>query len=279
MENISSVNEKKIEYKYKSFSIHLPSDHRLPLYQQQFPKYDRFLPHLVRYCKPKDTVIDIGANVGDTLAGMVDNNTELNYVCIEPDNFFYQFLLNNIELIKSSNINLNVQTFKSLVGKNVKTVSLTGKNGTKHSVLDEQGEINSMELDEILSTASIANVRILKSDVDGFDYDVLDSSIKFIIKHRPLIFFECQYEHQYQKDGYLQTMKVLKSLGYSKWTIFDNFGELILQTEDLQVISQMMNYIWQQNLALTARTIYYFDILVTRPEESLFIEKVLIDYV
>lgn len=60
-----------IEYHYKEYSIKLPANHMLPVYQKYHPKYDRFLPHLVKYIEPSDTVIDVGANVGDTLAGIV----------------------------------------------------------------------------------------------------------------------------------------------------------------------------------------------------------------
>ena len=67
----------KIEYKYNDFSILLPADHMLPLYQKVHKKYDKFLPHLVKYIKNYSTIIDVGANCGDTLAGMVDANKNI----------------------------------------------------------------------------------------------------------------------------------------------------------------------------------------------------------
>src|SRR5574340_220037 len=69
-----------IEYQYTTFTILLPADHLLPDYQQSHKLYDRFLPHLVNYIEPKATVIDVGANCGDTLAAMYESNKSLTYI-------------------------------------------------------------------------------------------------------------------------------------------------------------------------------------------------------
>lgn len=263
-------------HKYKDFSIKLPANHLLPYYQKQHPKYDRFLPHLVKYVTPLDTIVDIGANVGDTLAGMIEKNSASNYICIEPDDYFFSYLEENIALIKTSIKGLKIQTIKALVGKNVTNVSLDGKGGTKHAVINNQGGIKSLPLDELISNK--LNIRILKSDVDGFDYDVLDSSVEVIKNHKPMVFFECQYDAEYQMNGYKKILNTLELEGYCDWTVFDNFGEIVVRTNNIITIKQLMNYIWQQNVGKATRTIYYFDILSVRSTDSVFIDKVLIEY-
>ncbi len=263
-------------YQYKEFSIKLSANHLLPEYQERHLKYDRFLPHLAKYATAADTIVDIGANVGDTLAGMAEQNSISNYICIEPDDSFYNHLEKNIARIKKSIKSLKIQTIKALVGKNISNVSLYGKGGTKHAVIEDEGRTKSLPLDEIIPNT--LNVRILKSDVDGFDYDVLDSSMAVIEANKPIIFFECQYDFEYQKNGYINTLKVLESSGYCDWTVFDNFGELVVRTNNINIISQLMNYIWQQNIGNATRTIYYFDILCVQKKDSLLIDKVLSEY-
>lgn len=66
-------------YKVKNFDLQIPIDHRLPLYQSQFANYDRFLPHLAKQLDSNDLVIDIGANVGDTVAAMLLENPNLRF--------------------------------------------------------------------------------------------------------------------------------------------------------------------------------------------------------
>ena len=263
-------------YKYKDFSIKLPENHLLPSYQKKHLKYDRFLPHLVKYVTPLDTIVDIGANVGDTLAGMIEKNSTSNYICIEPDACFFSYLEENIALIKTSIKGLKIQIIKALVGKNITNVSLDGKGGTKRSVINNQGGIKSLPLDEIIPNG--LNIRILKSDVDGFDYDVLDSSIEVIKNHKPIIFFECQCDVEYQMKGYFETLNSLESEGYCDWTVFDNFGEIVVRTNNINIIKQLMNNIWQQNLGKATRTIYYLDILSAQSTDSTLIDKVLAEY-
>ena len=265
-----------ISYKYRSFSINLPAHHLLPEFQKQHPKYDRFLPHLTRYINDSETIIDIGANIGDSLAGMAEQNTTANYICIEADDSFYRHLEDNIKRIKTSINHLKVTTIKALVGKNISNVSLDGQNGTKHAILKNEGGLKSSPLDELIPNES--SIRILKSDVDGFDYDVLDSSMVVIKKHKPILFFECQYDHEYQKAGYLKTLSALQQAGYCDWVIFDNFGEIVIRTGEMSIIVQLINYIWQQNTGRSTRTIYYYDILAVHKEDSSLINKVLEEY-
>ncbi|MFI3222636.1 MAG: FkbM family methyltransferase [Methylococcaceae bacterium] len=273
---IAQETDTPILYQYKDFTIKLPANHLLPTYQKQHLKYHRFLPHLAKYATASDTIVDIGANVGDTLAGMVEKNPNSNYICIEPDQVFYRYLEENIERIKISIKGLKIQTIKALVGKNISNVSLDGKGRTKHAVISNEEGIKSLPLDEMLSNES--NIRILKSDVDGFDYDVLDSSMTAIESHKPIVFFECEYHFEYQKSGYSQILKSLESVGYCDWTVFDNFGEVVIRTTDISILNQLMDYVWQQHVGKTTRTIYYFDILAVQKTDSMLINKVLSEY-
>jgi tRNA G46 methylase TrmB len=90
--NRSEAKDESVLYELGRLLIHLPRYHKLPEYQQRHRQYDRFLPHLIKDLDHDDIVIDVGANCGDTLAGMVSKNPKLHYICIEPDNEFYSYL-------------------------------------------------------------------------------------------------------------------------------------------------------------------------------------------
>lgn len=266
----------QVMYEYKDYSIMLPANHLLPLHQKNHLKYDRFLPHLVRYMDDSAVVVDVGANVGDTLAGMVEKNSSLTYICIEPDDAFYFYLLENIGRIKRSLESLNVYPIKALVGKNISNVELDGEGGTKHAVIGKGGGIASLPLDKII--ADDVKIRVLKSDVDGYDYDVLDSSMPLIEKYKPIIFFECLHDFEYQLNGYIKTINSLRLVGYSEWAVFDNFGELMLRTGDVAAIHNLMDYTFKQNCGIATRTIYYYDILTFHKDDIALMNKVLDDY-
>lgn len=265
-----------IEHKYKNFSIFLPSYSEIPKYQELYKKYDRFLSYLVSYINSDETIIDVGANVGDSLAGMIEENENCSYLCIEADEYFFDFLCKNVEIIKNKMNNSKIFLNNSLVGKNITNVSLEGTRGTKHAVIDSNGGIQSKALDEIvLMYPEIKNIRLLKSDVDGFDYDVINSSLEIIKKYKPLIFFECQYDFKWQLNGYLKLFNTLNSLGYDRYVVLDNFGDIMLQTVEIKIIKQLLEYIERQNNKESTRTIYYFDILAIHKDDTLNIDDLI----
>jgi FkbM family methyltransferase len=273
----------KTEYRYRSFSIRLPADHLLPFYQSVYGTYDKFLPHLVRYLEPGATVIDVGANCGDTLAGMYDTNDQLSYVCVEPDEVFFQYLSENALRMRNSNPAASIRLYKALVGKSVSQAALQGHGGTKHAVqIDEPmpavKSIASVTLDNLVLPIQSGRVQLLKSDVDGYDFDVLDSAEQLIAEHLPILFFECHFGDSNQKSGYQKTIEALQRSGYRAWTIFDNYGDVVLRTGEIEVLFQLFDYVDRQNAGFTARTIHYFDVMAsTEPHEAL-LTTVISDY-
>jgi hypothetical protein len=54
---------------------------------------------------------------------------------------------------------------------------------------------------------------------------------------------------------------MLNSIGYSNWTFFDNFGSIILSTQDFAIVVDLMRYLALQNSHIFDRTIFHFDVL------------------
>jgi hypothetical protein len=67
-------------------------------------------------------------------------------------------------------------------------------------------------------------------------------------------------------------------MGYQDWSIFDNFGELICRTNDIEQVIYHMNYIWIQNKKSATRTIHYYDLLTVKKQDSILVDAVLADY-
>jgi FkbM family methyltransferase len=274
-----------VSQRYRDFTILLPAEHLLPLYQRQHPRYDRFLPHLAAALGADAAIIDVGANCGDTLAGMVERNRDAMYVCIEPDDGFFAYLQDNIARIRASLGQISVHAVQSLVGKSVGKVNLAGSGGSRHAVAVDgatagagAGGHASATLDSILAALPALNVRLLKSDVDGFDYDVLDSAAGLLAAQAPILFFEAQCDREEQLAGFTATIGWLESLGYRHWTAFDNFGSVVLRTADSGQIVQLLGYVWKQNQGLATRTIHYFDVLACTAADAVFIDGVVDRY-
>ncbi len=267
-----------IEYQIGSITIFIPNDHRLPVYQSTHPRYDRFLPHLAKFLQKNDVVVDVGANVGDTLAGLFDTNKHLEFVCIEADDTYFGYLETNIAAIRKAGYDLKVTTISAFVGKALVSAAIERGGGTARASITQQGTVRSRTLDDLLDQAQVGRIRLLKTDVDGWDYDVIDSASRLIRNNRPLIYFELQYDNVQQYGGYLDTINRLEATGYCCWCVFDNFGSLMLQTNDARNIRQLMDYVKIQNQGVATRTIYYMDILACCGADEELATKVVDSY-
>jgi len=112
-----------------SFKIILPPDHNLSLYNYLYLEYDKFISIVVKDLAKNTSVIDIGANVGDTVCRMIQSNNKLHYYSIEADNFFFNYLNLNVENFKK-NFPYKIDLIKSLVGQKQQG-KLIGNHGTK----------------------------------------------------------------------------------------------------------------------------------------------------
>lgn len=271
------------EYRYRNFSVRFPANHLLPFYQSMHATYDKFLPHLVRYLEPNATVIDVGANCGDTLAGMYDSNKQLNYICVEPDEVFFEYLKKNAQRMRNSNPGASIRLYNALVGKGVGRAALEGSGGTKHAVQVDASQpvakaIFSVTLDSLVLPIRLGRVELLKSDVDGFDFDVLDSAARIIEEHRPILFFECYFCDLNQKYGYQKIIAALQGSGYCSWTVFDNYGDVVLRTAEIDILFQLFDYVERQNAGHTTRTIHYFDVMAGTDRHEALLTTAVSDY-
>lgn len=267
-----------IRYRYLKYTLALPPGHLLPLYRKIHPRYDSFLPYLVSNLGSDGAVVDVGANVGDTLAGMAEENSSLKYICIEPDDEFHDYLLRNVKEMSNALPGLKVEVVKALVGKRVNGAELKGQGGTKTAVMTGAGILRSRSLDELLSASDRERVRLIKSDVDGFDFDVILSAELTLRDSGAILYFECHFSDVIQRQGFDELFDYLERCGYSDWVIFDNYGSLLLRTSSRECLRQLMDYVQFQNQGRGTRTIYYYDVLTFRSKDASLVEDVIEKY-
>jgi FkbM family methyltransferase len=270
---------------FAAFAIELPPDHLLPSLLRAYPLYDRFLPHLARYLDAGDVVFDVGANCGDTLAAMCSANPALSFVCIEPDATFFSFLARNAQRIRAALPGTQIRLLQNLVGTQPAASMLHGDGGTKTArALDDAGGSganknvhHAVRLDEIASAQTdlvLARVRLLKVDVDGYDYDVIASAGTMLDNERLLIFFECYAENDAQRTGYFELFEQLAARGYHHFTFFDNFGKFLRHATTVDTAQSQLRNVWREPLAGETRTAFYLDVLACRDADIAVIERV-----
>lgn len=265
-------------FKINEYSIQISYLHKLPDLQKIYPYYDKFLNHFVKYLPSNSIVVDVGANVGDTLLSMVSSNSKLEYLCIEPDDKFFFDLEKNIQILKKKNNTLMIKAVKELVGLEINNVSLSGSDSSKHAE-PGKGLIKSKKLSTIFDELNLKSSRLslLKTDVDGFDWDVINSSYD-LLDSCPYLYFECFHSNEYQLNNYKKLFQNLKMKGYENFLFFDNFGKKISTVSDIKIVNELLEYTKRSHKQRSAGTIVYYDILAYNNNNYSLIEKIVNEY-
>ena len=263
-------------YRIQGRKIILPCDHRLDIYQSIYNRYDMFLPHLTKYIN-EGFIIDIGANVGDTLYGMIqDNNTK--FICIEPEPRFFSFLQKNIQRL-GKRLEANVVAFNVAISSKKEKLSFSAQHGTASQIDSVQGAIPAKSLDDMAEEIPRLpeQCRLIKIDTDGFDYDCILSGKKFFSKTSALVFWENDFVNEDSLKNYSEAVNLLIKCGYKKFYIFDNYGNFMVSTLGSDIIYFLSYY--QESLTIMKHSnIPYYDILACQENDIPFIDNVINKY-
>ena len=219
---------------------------------------------------PGMTVVDVGANVGDTIA-IIKSVADVPVIGVEGDEVSYQFLEKNCK--QFSNVSI-VKTFLS--DKTHEEKVSFEKGGWNATIIPDQKEgklVSFKTLDEVIISGGFdqAEIKLLKVDVEGFDTIVLRGAGKTIEKHKPVLFFEYNGENMKAiKEEGLPTVLSFKQLGYNRILFFDHKGNLVLATDmkNEEVITWMHTYISSQKNLLG-----YYDICIFHEEDNSIAEN------
>ena len=238
---INLQTDKKIEngdrfYKIEDCTVILPNEHFLDIYQNQFVTYDKFISILSGFIDKSSTVIDIGANVGDSAIPFLKKG--IKTVCVEPSSFYLDYLRKNIEI---NGFEQDAFIVQKVISNTFFSGKLVHEKGT--AVLDQYSG-DSQDYDSILFfffVVGLKNISFVKIDTDGFDYDVIISGIEFFKENSPLLYFENFINNNL--EGYLKAYDLLKMVGYNKLAIFDNKGVLIIKDGNWDNLKDINTYL------------------------------------
>ena len=125
---------------------------------------------------------------------------------------------------------------------------VTKKSGMKSTTLDNM--YDDLKTDSLIS--------LIKSDVDGYDFDVLLSCKSIISKYQPLVFSEFSFIDSRSIDKYLELVKYMISANYITAFLFKNTGEF----DSLISLNKLEEFLRKQVDANNQfSTVSYFDIL------------------
>lgn len=241
---VSKIYDPLIKIRVGDSNILIPLSHELPNILELFPSYSLNLGRLAKYTNEKYntlTLIDVGSNVGDSVA-ILRQYSFFPILCIEGNNKFYPILQRNSEIFKEifiENVYLGDET-KS-IHKEIKQ-----GHGSAH-LIESLSTTKIIKLEEVLLRNPIfLNSKMIKIDTDGFDTLILKGAVDFLKRAKPIIFFEYDpFFLEKQGEDNIEIFKILKEIGYRYLMIYDNFGEYIISLDlikDTEKIEEIKCY-------------------------------------
>ena len=250
----------------------MPLSHALPIYLKEFPFYDRLPGRLAQFIRAKlgaVQCIDVGANVGDTIAALKEPLAREKpvvaekFLAIEPNPRFRKCL--SLNWGSDSNVVILPYICSSSEGETLARIAEmqgTASISLNGNASDGLGDgFTKRTIDSIASEyAEDGEFNLLKIDTDGHDFEVLSGATEFIARAKPFLYFEVDaFSNSHFVDDCLGVLKDLRSAGYEKLFIYDNFGSLmgLFETFDIRSVKRLLFY------KLT-KDHYYFDFLLMR---------------
>ena len=233
--------------------------------------YSRNLARLAKYIEhkyPTYHIIDVGANIGDTAALVRSAGVSQHIHSFEGEPTYFKLLQTNLEQFE------NVSAYEAFLGETSETQTIATEVSMGTARLSQQSnrQIVVQKLSDIAGKHQISNVKLLKTDTDGFDFKILRGSFDLIQRDKPVLFFEydATYLEEQGEDG-TAMFKQLRELGYHKVMYYDNFGKFLIcvTTQDVALIQQLYNYMRKQEGAFP-----YYDVAVFHADDDELADRV-----
>jgi FkbM family methyltransferase len=265
---LKNIN-KSISVKVGDYNILMPGNNQQIVNYKNIPDLNSQLAILAACIAkkyPDVTIIDIGANVGDTIA-VVKTIIDLPIIAIEGDDTSFKYLELNAKQFR------NINLIKAFLGESRKTMSVTvEKSGWNNTIIPNSNgekEIIIETLDEVLVEKKLntGNFKLLKIDTEGFDTIILRGCKKTILNNKPVLYFEYNGENMNAigENGF-DTLLQLRDYGYNDIYIFDGLQNLIMATTlgNENTLKQLHNYAHTNTAMIT-----YFDICMFHSEDAI----------
>ena len=207
-----------------TIEISLPPGHKLPFNQLSYKLYDKKIIQITKYIydKMRGTCIDIGANIGDT-AVAIRASSNMPIICVEGDAEFYQYLDKNTVGLS------DIKIVKSFIGGEQKDIKghYVKEAGTGKFIKNDSDVTSTsfITISNLLSDLNInaSDVSLIKSDTDGFDFDIILGSLNFVTAQKTSLFFEYEVNSHESHVKSLEVIDALSKNGY-KFIVYDNYG-------------------------------------------------------
>ena len=184
-----------------------------------------YIFQIIKIDTNKSTALDIGANIGNHALQFANF---FQYVeAYEPNPITYKLLdlnCNDNKNIRCHNFGLgdkeeNLTLYENFLNNGASSIYLNERN-----ISYNNHEIKILRIDSFLN--SFNNIRLMKIDVEGMEFEVISGTVKTIRTHKPIIAFE-QFLTEFKAPAKeTKSIDLLRSLGYEIFWLKNNNTQL-----------------------------------------------------
>lgn len=268
--SILSFGDPLIKYKLWKFEMQIPFSHNLPVVLEGFKNFNTNLYRVSKYISEKYSdlkIIDIGANIGDSVA-LLRSNVNFPILCIEGQAEYFSLLKKNTANMQE------IYYTNSFLGENDEEIkaNYNYERGTGIISNNSQSSMKLRKLDSVLEdTPEFKKAKLLKIDTDGFDFKILKGASQYLKETHPVIFTEFDQNLMKQiNENFWDMFDYFLKHDYFYIIFYDNYGDYLLSTElnDKDRIEDLTSYFDNRN------TTKYCDICVLHKDDKDLFEKI-----
>ena len=249
-----------------------PLSHALPIWRRQDRFYSENLGEVARLVAEsgRSTMIDIGANIGDSAAIVKAYAPTMGILCIDADETYLPFLRENTERWADVEIAAPV-LLAERTGDLPGTFQRGG--GTSRILSTSAGALSAVRLDDLVAERSRFRApALIKSDTDGFEARVLQGATTILSTWGPVLFLE--YDPGLLRAAGANGLKMLedlRSFGYERVAFYDKFGMLMVRCglDDDSLLRDLDAYATHNS----NRGVDHYDIVVATSDDATILDR------
>lgn len=255
--------------------LRMPAEHSLAAILASHPQYNRPLALAVKALADAGgplpiTVVDVGANIGETIAVIEEHNPGLcTYLSIEADEEIAELCSLN------HHGNPRVETVQCFIGENEGAVVRLEDDGRANpstklvadsGATDDSTQHRLVRLDALAArfAETHGSLSLIKVDTEGYDFSVLRSGAELLERYHPALYFEW-YPALLRdlNEEVWSGFEYLARFGYEHFVFFESVGDYYckLSSPDRFLL---------RGLAEVARqhpALLYFDVFTSTSED------------
>jgi len=250
-----------------AYEIQSPANHQLIALLKSQPYRHLCVGVVAKYVSekyPGGSIVDIGANIGDT-AAIIATHSRNKLILIEASDYYFDFLVRNV-----SQLSNEVVVKKSMISNGRNLVGfLSHQGGTAY--FDEGARGKTQVKTERLSDVADENTCFVKTDTDGYDFEILIDSLEWLGKKHPAIILENQISNGKDLDTANELYARLRQIGYEYFIVWDDPGCHLVSTTSLDVLKDLNRYLLKVSQRDGRKSIYNYDVLcLHRNDEDIY---------